>query len=272
MKMNPSALNPICIQVVEARVDHSRVVDIMRRAGQLPLVKEYLLSVQKNDLQAVNEAVNELLIAEGDADGLRDSITSYTTFDQLALAGKLEKHDNTEFRRLAALIYKRNLKWHKAVSLAKSDELYEDAIETAAQSGERAIAEDLLRFFVEQGATDHFSACLETCKDLIRPDVAMEVAWRNKLSDAAMPYLIGVLRDYTSKIDLLMHERKEAQEAGKASEEAKKQQEQAANAYLHLNSYLALPPAPNGSAATLPGPAFGGALPETPGFGDAPAF
>lgn len=39
--------------MVEARVDHSRVVDIMRRAGQLPLVKDYLLSVQKNNLSAV---------------------------------------------------------------------------------------------------------------------------------------------------------------------------------------------------------------------------
>ena len=32
--------------MVEARVDHGRVVEIMRRAGQLPLVKDYLLSVQ----------------------------------------------------------------------------------------------------------------------------------------------------------------------------------------------------------------------------------
>lgn len=34
-------------------MDHSRVVDIMRRAGQLPLVKDYLLAVQKNNLSAV---------------------------------------------------------------------------------------------------------------------------------------------------------------------------------------------------------------------------
>lgn len=139
-------------------MDHSRVVDIMRRAGQLPLVKDYLLSVQKNNLSAVrgclrrarslgragdgglrgqpprrsgrrvrlgagrlrtarvpaglkppsaparpslptpaaclpsppqvNEAVNELLIEEEDYAGLRDSITTYDTFDQLALAAR----------------------------------------------------------------------------------------------------------------------------------------------------------------------------------------
>lgn len=34
-------------------MDHSRVVDIMRRAQQLPLVKDYLLAVQKNNLGAV---------------------------------------------------------------------------------------------------------------------------------------------------------------------------------------------------------------------------
>ncbi len=45
---------PCHSQVVEARVDHTRVVDIMRRAGQLPLVKDYLASVQKNNLLAVS--------------------------------------------------------------------------------------------------------------------------------------------------------------------------------------------------------------------------
>ena len=45
------------VQVVEARVDHSRVVDILRRAAQLPLVKDYLLSVQKNNLLAVSACV-----------------------------------------------------------------------------------------------------------------------------------------------------------------------------------------------------------------------
>lgn len=42
-----------------------------------------------------------------------------------------------EFRRIAAFIYKRNLKWRKAVALAKTDKLYKDAMETAAQVGGR---------------------------------------------------------------------------------------------------------------------------------------
>jgi hypothetical protein len=38
--------------------------------------------------QAVNEAVNELLIEEEDFTALRESITTYDNFDQLSLAAK----------------------------------------------------------------------------------------------------------------------------------------------------------------------------------------
>ncbi len=46
---------------------------------------------------------------------------------------RLEKHELMEFRRIASFIYKRNLKWRKAVALAKTDKLYKDAMETVAQ-------------------------------------------------------------------------------------------------------------------------------------------
>ena len=54
------------LQVLEARIDHARVVSILRKADHLPLVKDYLLAVQKSNLLAVNDAVNELLIEEED--------------------------------------------------------------------------------------------------------------------------------------------------------------------------------------------------------------
>lgn len=56
----------ILLQVLEARIDHSRVVSILRKADHLPLVKDYLIAVQKANLAAVNDAVNELLIEEED--------------------------------------------------------------------------------------------------------------------------------------------------------------------------------------------------------------
>lgn len=43
------------------------------------------------------------------------------------------------------------------------------------QSADREIAEDLLRFFVEEGQRECFAACLYTCYDLVKPDVALEV-------------------------------------------------------------------------------------------------
>lgn len=62
------------------------------------------------------------------------------------------------------------------------------------QSGDRDIAEDLLRFFVDEQQRECFAACLYTCYDLIKPDVAMEVAWTNGLMDSLMPFLIQTLR------------------------------------------------------------------------------
>ena len=48
-------------------------------------------------------------------------------------------------------------------------------METAAQSGDPEIVEELLRFYVEQKERECFAAMLFTCYDLIRPDVALEV-------------------------------------------------------------------------------------------------
>ncbi len=78
---------------------------------------------------------------------LRESITTYDNFDQLALAGKLEKHDLLEFRRIAALIYKNNLRWRKAVDLAKQDKLFKvrtDVIVDVFASSRSYAAERLL--------------------------------------------------------------------------------------------------------------------------------
>ena len=76
-------------QVLEARVDHARVVGILRKADHLPLIKDYLLAVQKANLAAVNEAVNELLVEEDDFSGLRESITTYDNYDQVTAASPL---------------------------------------------------------------------------------------------------------------------------------------------------------------------------------------
>ncbi len=39
--------------VLTPRLDHTRVVDQFRKANQLPLIKDYLVSVQKSNIAAV---------------------------------------------------------------------------------------------------------------------------------------------------------------------------------------------------------------------------
>ena len=72
----------------------------------VPLIKSYLIAVQQHNIEAVNDAYNDLLIEEEDYKTLRDSIDSFDNFDNIKLAGRLQKHDLLEFRRLAAHLYK----------------------------------------------------------------------------------------------------------------------------------------------------------------------
>jgi clathrin heavy chain len=58
------------------------------------------------NIEAVNEAYNNLLIEEEDYKTLRDSIDSFDNFNNIGLAQTLEKHELLEFRRLAAHLYK----------------------------------------------------------------------------------------------------------------------------------------------------------------------
>lgn len=59
------------------------------QAGYLHLVKPYMVSVQSNDVYAVNEALNEIYVEEEDYDKLRESIDLHDNFDQIGLAQKV---------------------------------------------------------------------------------------------------------------------------------------------------------------------------------------
>jgi len=63
------------------------------------------------------------------------------------------------------------------------------------------IVEDLLRFLVEKGEKEFFTCCLYTCYELIKPDVAMELAWRFGLIEYAMPFFIQLTKELTSRVD-----------------------------------------------------------------------
>ena len=49
--------------------------------------------------------------------------------------------------------YKKNKRWNQSVALSKEDRMYKDAIDTAAESQDSDIAEELLRFFVSVGVS-----------------------------------------------------------------------------------------------------------------------
>jgi len=206
------------LNTIASKVDHARVVQQIRKAGQLPLILPYLKNVQQHNIAAVNEAVNEVYAEAEQYEDLRQSIEDFDNFDQIALAQKFEKHDLMEMRRIAALVYKKNKRYKQSIELSKQDKMYRDCMETAFDSGNGDLAEGLLRFFVDAGLKERFAACLFTCYDLIKPDVALELAWRYQLLDFAMPYLIQVLREYTGRVEALD---KKSQKKEEAEEKAK---------------------------------------------------
>ncbi len=242
LEEHPQLLNDL-LQVLTPRLDHGRVVSEMRKSGHLAMIKEYMQHVQKSNLQAVNEALHELYTEEEDLAALRESVDMYDNFDQIGLALRFKAHELIEFRRLASHLFKRNARWKDSIELSKADGCFKDAMETAAQSGDRALAEELLTYFVDQKLTDCFAAQLYACYDLLRPDAVLELAWTRGVIDFAFPFFIQAVREYTTKVDKMLTE---AQEHKVAAESEAKEAKEAHAAHNMYNSLM--PPA-------LPAPA-----------------
>ncbi|KAI9251762.1 hypothetical protein BDA99DRAFT_563473 [Phascolomyces articulosus] len=198
----PTLLNDL-LAVMVPRINHTRVVQLFEKSDNIPLIRTYLVSVQEVNNKAVNSALNELYIEEEDHESLRDSIDQHDNIDPLDIAQRLQEHELLEFRRIAAHLYKKNRRWRQSIALSKQDQLFKDAMETAAESKDGEVAEELLQYFIEVGKRECFAAMLYTCYDLMRPDVVMELAWRHGLKDFAMPYMINMMREQFTKIDVL---------------------------------------------------------------------
>merc|ERR1712176_1152502 len=224
LEEQPMKVNSL-LSTIQKNVDHARVVQQVRKDGHLPLILPYLKSVQMHNISAVNEAINELYIEAEQYEDLKASVEEFDNIDQIALSQRLEKHELLEMRRIAAIVYKKNKRFKQSIELSKQDKIYKDCMETARDSDNSDLAESLLRFFCEIESKECFAACLYTCYDLIRPDVALELAWRNNMLDFAMPYLIQTLREYTGRIDAL--DKKTLKR-----EEAEEKQKSASNDYV----------------------------------------
>jgi len=140
--------------------------------------------------------------------------------------------------------------------------LFKDAMEYAAESKNAEVAEELLAYFLDKKAYDCFAACLFQCYDLLHPDVILELAWKNNIMDFAMPYLIQVMREYTTKVDKL-------EESETMRQEEKKEQEYKpvvmdSQPQLMLTGPMAFN---NSTAAGFPGAAAGNNVPPNyPGY------
>ena len=75
-----------------------------------------------------------------------------------------------------------------------------DAMQYAAESKNADIAEELIAWFLDEKNFECFAGSLFACYDLLHPDVILELAWRHNIMDFAMPYMIQIMREYTSKV------------------------------------------------------------------------
>jgi len=208
LEEQPTLLTDL-LQALTPRIDVNRVVRMFAKSDNIPLIKPFLLNVQSQNKREVNNALNDLLIEEEDYKTLRDSVNNYDNYDPVELAQRLEKHDLVFFRQIAADIYRRNKRWEKSITLSKQDKLFKDAIETSAMSGKADVVEELLRYFVDIGSRECYVGMLYACYDLLRPDVILEMSWRNGLHDFTMPYMINLISRQTAAIEMLKKDNEE---------------------------------------------------------------
>lgn len=234
LEEQPMLLNDL-LKLLAMKIDLPKCVNVMKKAGHLALIEPFLKSVQNQNISAVNEALNEIYVENEDYEALRSSITEYDNFESLNLAQQIENHELLEFRRIAAIIYRKNTKWDKSIEISKKDELWKDAIETVSESRDMHLTEELLRFFMETGEKELFASMLYTCYELIKPDVAMEVAWRFGLMEYAMPYFIQFCKDLSARVEGVQKKTEDIQE------KEKKNAEEAANRPLDIDMGFLFP-------------------------------
>ena len=106
------------------------------------------------------KSLDETFVEDEEYELLRESIDEYDNFDQIALAQRCESHELIEFRRISGHIYQKNHRWKQSVELAKRDGLFKDAMEACAQSGDKELAENLLKYFIDTQNKECFAAAL----------------------------------------------------------------------------------------------------------------
>ena len=53
----------------------------------------------------------------------------------------------------------------------------------------------MLKFFVEKKEKEFFAATLYTCYEYVKPDLALEYAWRFNMYEFVMPFIIQMVSE-----------------------------------------------------------------------------
>lgn len=219
----PSKLNDLLAQLT-TRVDLTKTVNLLRKEGFLWLAEDWLRSIQSHNNQAVNDALNGLYLESYNFEQLKQSIMKFDSIDSLSLAKNIEGLDNTEFRRISMLIYRKNKKFKESIEICLAEGLYKEAIESAAESKDQKIVEALLSKFAKDGKGQWFTICCYYCYEQLRPDVVMELAWVYDLKDFGMPFFIQLFSDISTNLENVKkkHEERERKEEEKEERQANK--------------------------------------------------
>ena len=184
----PSLLVDLLL-VLSPRLDLPRVVRMFVKSDNLPMIKPFLVSVLEKNNRVVNDAYHSLLIEENDHKALRDAIQSYDRFDHIDLAERLENNPLVYFRQISALLFAKNKKFNKAISILKKDGDWVNLLKVAAESNQKVVHE-VLDYFVTTGNYEALVALLYTCYHLIDSTYVAEVAFEYQLANFVAPYKI----------------------------------------------------------------------------------
>nr|CCC93746.1 putative clathrin heavy chain [Trypanosoma congolense IL3000] len=198
-------------------LDAERVLREVKSVAPVYLIQPYLEAAQTRNSRAINDALNNLYVEEENFVSLRNSVENYNNFDSVELSARLEKMELFEFRKIALFLHRRHKAYGHALAVAKENKLFQEAIDTAVESADAAVVEELLNFFVVEHP-DSFVYCLYACYDYVSPDVVLEKAWLNNRIDIAMPYLIQVIHDYTQRVSRLEKNASDIQQSPKDSQ------------------------------------------------------
>ncbi|GMM35542.1 clathrin heavy chain [Saccharomycopsis crataegensis] len=202
------------------RIDINRVVRIFSKSDNLPMIKPFLINVLDKNLTVVNNAYHDLLIEEEDYKALQAAIDGHDRFDSIDLASRLENHELIFFRRISAILYRKNKKYNKAISILKTDKLWNDMIETAVVSDSAKIAHELLKYFIEVGNKECFIGLLFKAYHLMEYDYVLELCWLNGISnDYIKPYEISIKKEQVDRVNEVYKDLKDRQAREKELEE-----------------------------------------------------